>query len=121
LPRRDGYLPRLSRHHRDAQPFETITGIPRQRLGERGEDLRTGLDQQHARRPGIDPTKVAGEGVAGKLGDRTGHLHSGRSAIDHDGGHQGLALIRIGGHLRLFERHQQAGAGLGLESIGLAE
>ena len=48
------------------------------------EHVRAALDQDDARRLGIDRAEVVGQRVARDLGQRAGQLHAGRSAADDD-------------------------------------
>ena len=84
--------------------------MPGEPVGKGGEELGTGLDQDHPRVARVDVAKIARQREAGDLGDRARHLDSGRSAADDDEGHQRLAPGRIWLAIRLFERRQDAAA-----------
>ena len=69
------------------------------------------LDQDDARRRGIDVAEIRRQRLAGQLGDGAGHLDAGRSAADDDEIQQPPALLSVGLGLGLLERDEDACGG----------
>ena len=71
-----------SQHGRDAKSAQRALGLGRQRRRESGEHAVGGLDEQDAAAAGIGGSEVAGQRVAGELGDLPGHLDAGGTGAD---------------------------------------
>ena len=99
---------RSPRPHVDAKPRQIGARGLAQGLRERAQHRRARLDQDDARRAGIEVPEIARERLPRNLGERAGHLDAGRAAADHDKGEQPLAPARIGLPLGTLERQQHA-------------
>ena len=76
--------------HGDAELGELLGDVGRGGRTEPRRDPFAGLEQNHLRGSGVDPTKVSPHGVAGQDRELTRDLDTGRSTA-HD--HKGKALI----------------------------
>ncbi len=96
-----------------AERFEIAHRAGRELRVERGQDARTGFDQNHARLPRIDAAEIPGERVAAHLADRTRQFHAGRSAADDDEREMTPPRVDVLIALRRFERLEHAPSDLG--------
>ena len=92
----------------DAELLERARRLPRQRLREARQDAVGSLDEQNARRSGVDRTEVARQRVAGELGDLPGHLDPGRPGADDDERQPVSPFVGVALDLGRLERAQDA-------------
>ena len=64
--------------------FELLAGRRREVLGVAGQDPGAGLEEDHPRPGRVEPVELAGQVVAGDLGEGPGQLDAGRPAADDD-------------------------------------
>ena len=80
--------------HFDAKPLEISSRGVAERLGERAEQRRASLEEQDARRAGIEMPEIARERLPRHLGERAGELDAGRASADDDERQQRAAASR---------------------------
>src|SRR2546423_990459 len=84
-------LDRGMQHDLDATRLQRLAGMALRRGVKRTEHLAGGLDEHDARPCHVEAGKVLGQDVSDELGQRTGQLHTGRSAPD-DGEGEGTVV-----------------------------
>jgi len=97
----------------DAEGLEPPVRVIGELLREGRQDARTGLDEDDARRPGIDIAEIHRQRVPSDLGNRAGHLNAGRAGPDDHEGQQLALLCRVAFRLGALEREQDVAADLG--------
>ena len=94
----------------DAEPFELPLRARRQ-IGRKGpqQPFRP-FDQDHPRLAGIDPVEIADQHRVRQFRKRARKLHPGRTAADHQNGHQFAPAFLVGLGFRFFKRQQDLAA-----------
>ena len=82
----------------DPERAQVARGARPERVGERGEDRRRGIEQQHPRSCGVDAAEVLAQRTARQLGELAGELHARGARPHHDEGEPaaprgGIALV----------------------------
>ena len=99
---------RGARPHLNPERLELPRGAARKVLGKRGQDAAPRLHEDDTRGARIDAPEVAGEAVAGGLGESSRHLDAGGAAPHDHEGQAGPARLWIVGGLGLLEGQERA-------------
>ena len=97
--------------HLDAEPLEIAARRVAQRLRKRRQHGAARLDQQDARRRGIDVAEVARQRLPRDLRERAGQLDAGRAAADDDERQQRAAPRGIASRARRARRRAARAGG----------
>ena len=99
--------------HLDAELLQLGLGPLAELLAERRQDLRRGVEQDHARLARVDRPEVALERAVGELGDLAGHLDPGRAGADDDEGQVVVDVVAsVGAELGHLEGSEDPAAEL---------